>query len=623
MFHSERRGEQACCVLDRAVGAIEILHSIRKCRHYQQQTGTEDAADRSGLFELPAGVVSPCNADAASDLGNGVHMCCGKGGMLRANPSFNACFDAMHRAKDAAEHALGDLTSTFAQCVQRVDKAGKAGSAPVYTATCERAEDATVRYIKVLLGVARELYSGNAQRDLNPVARLFLDICSTSTLIPSSSSGSRHVGRGDDDDDASVASGGERRRLRLVLDQEELTYRCNSGSVAACKELAASRPLVSVPQYEVMPTLPPATGAAATSTKGPTRAPTEPATKRCSPGRFRADHLHCAVCPPGRAASQSTLPEGDNSDARCAYCGNGHFQPASGQIQCFACKGCPQNLHRHNCGGSSMGECHVCPMGRFAAGAAGAADPALVALAGQEWVNKNCAACQSCPAAHFRAGCGANTAGSCVPCPAGRFKEVAGTHDSRCTPCTAQCTGCGGSTRGRCRHSCPAGFFTNGRATQCSVCPSGQFSLTPNSVHCTDCAAGKFQPIAGKKSCFSCESCPAGKHRHGCSGDTRGHCHRCPLGRFLFVPRVGRKRCIKCHECPKGKFTHLCGGKHRGTCRACAAGKYLADVVTVISHRKLKGCKPCARCPPSRYMCTTACSRPLASSHTCGSSSSS
>merc|ERR1711871_844299 len=158
--------------------------------------------------------------------------------------------------------------------------------------------------------------------------------------------------------------------------------------------------------------------------KAPTPATITPVRKRCNPGRYRADSLRCDICQPGRAASQPTVPEGSVSDARCADCSNGRFQPAGGQIQCFACKSCPQNQHRHNCGGRSMGECHVCPKGRYAIGAAGGADPAIVALAGQKWLDQNCATCQPCPPALFRVGCGANVAGECVPCPTGKYKEV-------------------------------------------------------------------------------------------------------------------------------------------------------------------------------------------------------
>jgi hypothetical protein len=157
----------------------------------------------------------------------------------------------------------------------------------------------------------------------------------------------------------------------------------------------------------------------------------------------------------------------------------------------------------------------------------------------------------------------------CLPCPAGHFCVVMQAPEP-----------------------CASGYFADGAAKNCSVCPPGYFAEGRGNSLCTICPAGSFcpetcenqpsTPLPCRAGSFShpgqeeCDSCSAGSY----SGANATHCLSCPPGHF----------------CPPGSANPIpCPGGWMsvgaaGSCSPCLPGTYSACNATA-----------CTLCPPGAF----------------------
>ena len=124
------------------------------------------------------------------------------------------------------------------------------------------------------------------------------------------------------------------------------------------------------------------------------------------------------------------------------------------------------------------------------------------------------------------------------------------------------------------------------------------------------CAAGTFQPLAGKA---ACSRCLAGQYGGYEGSDTESTCIDCDAGRYADLDAADA-----CKSCPAGKYQPKPGHL---ACNVCAGGQVQPDAATTTCVKCLKGqfasergSTACEICPVSKY-------QPLAGQPICKSCS--
>ena len=121
-----------------------------------------------------------------------------------------------------------------------------------------------------------------------------------------------------------------------------------------------------------------------------------------------------------------------------------------------------------------------------------------------------------------------SSAPRCVPCTAGKFTNI--YNATACADCA--------------NHS--SGTFSEDGATQCTVCPLGQYKVQSGTfsedgaTQCTECPLGKYHPSAGS----TCHECAAGTITLYVGA---GSCEQCTSGTFQDL--------LECHDCAAGTWT--------------------------------------------------------------------
>ena len=211
---------EGCCVLDKAMGMMELLYSVQKCKAYK--AGAPPAADprlRSPL--LPQARVSPCYAGGLAELLREWPKCCHHHGravrppgaqrlwqrVTHGSAKLTTCMDVTRQLDERAR--FGGLTAAFGACVaatnaraeeKQARARGWRGGAPVDDVAgreasvadleverersgapveCVRAAMTVVDIIAAALKGARRLYYGELQdpRDVTPSAHALLHLC--------------------------------------------------------------------------------------------------------------------------------------------------------------------------------------------------------------------------------------------------------------------------------------------------------------------------------------------------------------------------------------------------------------------------------------------------------------
>ena len=222
------------------------------------------------------------------------------------------------------------------------------------------------------------------------------------------------------------------------------------------------------------------------------------------------------------------------------------------------------------------GRCAYCPAGRYNPNTVIGAESACIECDNGEELTMSGSTkqCTECQAGKYIDG----TENYCQTCPVG---YTSGTGATECEQCSVSCLG-----------MCPRGHYLV--ASECKKCPQGYASPGIRQTFCSQCTAGREQPISGES---VCHDCAPGKYS---TKSVNIHCELCPTGQYQHLVKQGQ-----CNDCRPGKYTNSLG---QITCKTCALGKYSDD--TGAANDACKDCPKgwqgisdgtCAKCPESTY----------------------
>jgi len=301
----------------------------------------------------------------------------------------------------------------------------------------------------------------------------------------------------------------------------------------------------------------------------------------CPPGRFNNEtgQVGCTLCPVGRY-------EPLLGRTRCTDCAAGKFSNATGAARELVCQVCPRGQY-------SIGDqevCTHCPAGRYIEDAEGIlrrhdeiTDCLFCGKGTHTGLLSGAHECVDCSPGRISTGL-ANT--NCSICPTGRYSL---SHDIQCHICEAgrvsgpesgDCTTCGAG------HfsleetgtciECGRGRFSRPRSSRCQVCPAGTFSNASVAESCAPCQPGYVQPMNSSTECISCEP----GFFQGLEGQT--HCRGCEPG------WISPRNASRCLACERGRYASRLNSTF---CTDCAAG----------THAPEPGTAECFECPVGEY----------------------
>ena len=186
--HLPVEAKQGCCLLDKVLGAVELLWHVRKCQHWHEHVRDPAAVDTARA----AGVLLPCEANAVAMFSRDLHSCCcdlpGEGGKTVSSSSGDQCKHAQSCYYDGDDtgmwHALAGLQDHYDKCAQwHVDK-GKglalkevgANAHVIAKGHCQRLKKGIVTVTKNILALSKALYK-KVPEALTEAAGNLLKLC--------------------------------------------------------------------------------------------------------------------------------------------------------------------------------------------------------------------------------------------------------------------------------------------------------------------------------------------------------------------------------------------------------------------------------------------------------------
>nr|XP_054760934.1 uncharacterized protein LOC129267226 [Lytechinus pictus] len=282
---------------------------------------------------------------------------------------------------------------------------------------------------------------------------------------------------------------------------------------------------------------------------------------------------YCLDCPQGAYCNES-------GTATPAPCLSGHYCPPRTIIPVP----CPTGTHRVETSAQEVGDCTICPPGKFC-GETGLIDVSGDCAAGHfciggadtshpyetDCANATILGGGECPAGYY---CpeGTETPTS-YPCQNGTYLNVTGGKEIEdCLDCPGGEV-CGGYALTEPNELCAPGYFCAGKAKTKyptdgetgNICPVGHYCPegSPAAMRCPD---GEYNNITGRAECFTCPQgfyCADGERLLACP---RGH--YCPEG-------TGSNGSI---PCPRGTYNPDLGLASVDQCQPCAPGYYCTQL---------------------------------------------
>eukprot|EP00936_MAST-01D_sp_MAST-1D-sp1_P002108 g2108.t1 len=170
-------GRQGCCMVDKAMAAIEIIQNIRTCKRFYNKrdpifTRKREEDDGSSSWQLTfnhgwldSGVAPACSRSEAETLLKDVQNCC------------KLCCKQLCMRKTAAVVAvLKRLATAMNRCENAEDNSTPDLLVAVGTASCAEAEQLAVTVVRELLSASRLLY-GLGDPDVTTNAKKILQLC--------------------------------------------------------------------------------------------------------------------------------------------------------------------------------------------------------------------------------------------------------------------------------------------------------------------------------------------------------------------------------------------------------------------------------------------------------------
>lgn len=185
--------------------------------------------------------------------------------------------------------------------------------------------------------------------------------------------------------------------------------------------------------------------------------------------------------------------------------------------------------------------------------------------------------CLTCPGGQFQAVPG--ILATCTDCEAGKYSRVDVTVCSICAAGSYQPS----AGKSICK-LCAPGTQSSAGAAVCSDCPEGRYSTATGSAICSNCPAGYSSPLSSLAS-GQCSRCQMGQYSQGAGTS----CADCPAGTYLSI--VGATTAADCTRCPVGTFSVNPKASVSASCILCPKGAY-SDVT---------GATSCLSCPAGMY----------------------
>jgi hypothetical protein len=296
----------------------------------------------------------------------------------------------------------------------------------------------------------------------------------------------------------------------------------------------------------------------------------------CLKGNYKAYTLSglkaCFACPIGKYQDKT-------GKTGCDNCPVGTYGPSSARESVADCLSCPGSKYQAKSGMSYCDAAEIeCGAGSFIT----ADNQCTKCAPGKYNAYANSNTCYDCPSNHWN-----NAAGmkECHLCALGKFNDRSGA-----TYCMFRAAVKIGPPRPiESSAVCMPGKWKHATIKTCFNCPAGQYSSTPNAASCTKCAAGTYNPWAGKSGSSDCQTCAAGKTAPAagsatCSGSLA--VQACGAGLYN-VEKIDKDnngvrgvRMGDCAPCPDGTYSSA-GQK---ACQRCAPGyeANMADTKTGV-----------------------------------------
>ena len=250
------------------------------------------------------------------------------------------------------------------------------------------------------------------------------------------------------------------------------------------------------------------------------------ACESCPDGKFSAQpddtnyNVSCIDCPIG----QSNANAGTGTNTNCDSCPPGRILI---NYQNLDCQICPIGYYQNQTHLNYNITCHFCQSGKY--------------IADNRTDDTEHISCKMCPLGHqYR-----SKTEACTVCGGGRYRgEV--TVDPDCKLCPANTFNADNADKAEFHDNvddcmqCDDGTRSTEGSRFCQNCPAGKkfIRTDANTTNCTDCTAGRYQPLGGQKSCLNCS---IGKYQ---AEDGLPYCLPCIPG--TYENQNGSKQCTMC-----------------------------------------------------------------------------
>jgi len=214
----------------------------------------------------------------------------------------------------------------------------------------------------------------------------------------------------------------------------------------------------------------------------------------CPPGFYCTGSGPAIACPKGRYGE---LKSQINMKTACQECLSGTYQNVVGQTYCS--RGCPRGKFGDITGAKNeLDGCKVCPVGYMCASLS--MNRPTECPMGSYQDEEGQEMCTFCPRDTYSATISATGCRACGSTKDGHILRTTGLGANSRAQCERLAKTCPVDERPdeneEC-HTCPKGFYANGKGTRCILCPKGYASSAAGSSVCLECSDDRCHQMFG------------------------------------------------------------------------------------------------------------------------------
>jgi len=267
----------------------------------------------------------------------------------------------------------------------------------------------------------------------------------------------------------------------------------------------------------------------------------------CLAGLYKDSNgsIPCADCPP---FSTSPLASSDvlqcicdlgytGNGMSCTACAHGTFKSVNGSSNCTAC---PRGKYSTASNATSYNTCLACPIGSYSPEGS---QHVMACECNFGFTGPNGGNCSHCEPGKFK---NINGSAPCSSCPRGTYSSEYGEiSQATCTACPTNSFSHSAAAPNITSCICNIGFSGPNGGT-CLACEPAFFKDTNGSSFCRPCAVGSFQ---GSTNASACASCEPGYYSVG----RQSVCTLCPT--HSFSPASSNKTNCTCNGEPAALYS--------------------------------------------------------------------